>query len=276
MSIEKGVHENNTGNITLRLSDGITRLSPVFSERLHWQGRLDEMGWKYSENTHDLQAVYEEYHQRLAEARQGGSVFIDKNRQPQCTLLILGNFDNTHPKKELYLKSLNLGEPGEEKRSPQSVLGKRKGVNFIIWDLSCYEKNNAPAKYREATVIVIIPSSAEDLRLCFDSVYNQDHKPAANSAVIYLNLFETASRDYVALEEMANELLFSHHKLNNSQAPTAERLVEIAIEHTGSVYNNLLCGHTPIVVNNDADPQDLSEDSESYCYSNSSVSCCVL
>lgn len=172
--------------------------------------------------------------------QQTHSVFIGNQSEPFCTLLLIGNFDKSgSDKKTAYTETLKLKSIGNNEDGPKQFFGDHDEVTLVIWDLNNYDKLSAFPKYSSATMTVIIPSSGEDLRICYNSVFEQSHKPAVGSSVVYLNLFASDTEEFAEIEAQAQALGFDNNKLDVKEVPTANDLLESAIQHTRSTFESM-------------------------------------
>lgn len=168
------------------------------------------------------------------------SVFFTTKRTPYCNLLILGDYEPSSFSKK---RELLASSPYEKLKTSGGknnavLVGERDGITLFISDFCSYEKHAAHPAYSGATMTVIIPNSEEDLQICFNSVYNRPHKPAQDSKVVYVNLYDPNSTEHQAIELKAKELNFSDDKLV-LEPVTFDRLVDISLQHSREVFDRL-------------------------------------
>lgn len=169
------------------------------------------------------------------------SVFFTTQEKPYTKLLILGDFEvsDCSKKRELLASSTCEKLKVNDRKNNSVFLGEQNnGIVLFVSDYNYYDKYSSPPACLSATMIVIIPNSAEDLRVCFNSIYNRPHKPAKDSKVVYINLFDPNSDEYGAIESKAKELNFSNSKLD-LKPNTFDTLIDTALRHTEDVFARL-------------------------------------
>ncbi len=160
---------------------------------------LDDDGKGQSPNSHRLFAL-----------KKAHSIFVTNQLKPFCKLLIVGDYeynkDSKPSKKQQLIQSSNIDVFKVKDRKMKDHTVDRDGVYAMIFEFSHYDRIVATPAYKFATMIAIIPNSAEDLRIWYNSISNPMHRPNDECKIVCLNLFDLDSEEYKSIDSKIDEI----------------------------------------------------------------------